>query len=111
MELELEHDTPEHIDICRTPTKKILRYPGDIRENRMKDMTPRTVIRSIELLKRACIKKDNTIKRLRTEQNRRKKKIESLQMLLTDLKQKCLLSSNSSDIVKVWSQKLNKLKF
>lgn len=74
-------------------------------------MTLRTAIKSVRLLNQACVKKDITIKRLRNEQNRRKKKIESLQKLLTDLKQQCLLSANSSDIVEVRSLKLNKFKF
>jgi len=40
-------------------------------------MTSRTVIRSMKLLKQACVKKDNTIKRLQTEESHRKKKIKS----------------------------------
>lgn len=110
MELELQYDTPERIQICKTPTKK-LRYPGDINENTIRDMTPRSALKSVKILKRACVKKDITIKRLRNEQSRRKKKIESLEKLLMELKQKCLLSSNSSDIVQVWLQKLNEFKF
>ncbi|XP_025270346.1 uncharacterized protein LOC112639697 [Camponotus floridanus] len=96
---------PEYIN--RTPTKKI-RYPGDIGENAIQDMTPHTAIRSVRLLKQACVKKDITIKRLRNEQNHRKKKIESLQKLLTDLKQQCLLSANSSDIVEIHGNSIEK---
>lgn len=57
MEVELQHNTSEHeIEICKTPTKKI-RYPGDINENTIKDMTPRRIVKSVKILKQACAKK------------------------------------------------------
>lgn len=72
MELEFHYSIPERIEIYRTPTKK-MRYPGDINEKTIKKMSPCTVIKSVKLLRRACVKKDKTIKRLWNEQNHQKK--------------------------------------
>lgn len=87
-------------DICTTRTKKI-RYPGDINEETLKNMTLPTALQSIRMLKEACEKKDILIKKLQNKKTYGKKKIDSLQNLLLDLKGKCLLSANSVEIIKV----------
>ncbi|XP_067210168.1 uncharacterized protein [Linepithema humile] len=76
--------------IIQTP-KKLLRYPGDINDNILQNITPRTSIRIIKMLKKECQKKDKIIKRCRTQQNRQKKKIEHLTELLFKVRKKCLL--------------------
>jgi len=59
--------------IVTTPKK--LRYPGDVRDDRIADMTPRTTVKAIRMLKRVNEKKTKTIKRLCTQIQRQKKKI------------------------------------
>jgi len=88
------------VDIIPTTSKKKLRYPGDVLNNRT-NMTPRTMAKSIRILKSACEKKTKTIKRLRTELHRQKKNIENISAVLTELQQKCLLSPDSCDVLQV----------
>ncbi|KAL1509081.1 hypothetical protein ABEB36_003878 [Hypothenemus hampei] len=59
-----------------------VRYPGDINERNVKGMTKESLQKSILLLKQACLKKDQKIKRLQSSSNRQKKKIESLQSMV-----------------------------
>lgn len=86
--------------ILQTP-KKLVRYPGDIDDNVLQTITPKTSQRIIKMLKQKCQEKDKIIKRCRTQQSRQKKKIESLSRLLLKLKKEHLLSENSCDIMQV----------
>ncbi|KMQ85338.1 thap domain-containing protein 9 [Lasius niger] len=58
------------------------------------------LMKSMNVLKRSCNKKNKIINRLRVQHCRQKKKIESLEALLHELYTKDLLSSTSSDTVK-----------
>ncbi|XP_024870392.1 THAP domain-containing protein 1-like [Temnothorax curvispinosus] len=88
-------------EIYETPSKKRMCYAGDIKTAEMKNMSPRTLIKAMEILKRSCNKKDKIINRLKVQQYRQKKRIDSLQTLLCELRTKGLLSATSSDIVQV----------
>lgn len=90
----VQHDTTitSSSEILSTPKKKKIRYPGDISNDLLEQMTPTTLRKSVRLLRETCQKKDHKIKRLQSIQNRQKKKIESLQALLLDLKKNNLLS-------------------
>lgn len=83
-----------------TPNKKI-RYPGDIADDILEEMTSRRLKKCVRLLKEVCRKKDHIIKRLHTEKTRQKKKIKTLQELLSNLNKKNLLSSNTCNLIEV----------
>jgi len=57
-----------------------------VQDDRIADMTPRTTIKAIRLLKRANEKKTKTIERLCTQIQRQKKKIENINIILTELR-------------------------
>lgn len=61
-----------------TTPKKRLRYPGDVQNDQIANMTPRTTIKAIRLLKRINEKKTKTIKRLCTQIQCQKKKLKVL---------------------------------
>ncbi|XP_036138677.1 uncharacterized protein LOC118644363 [Monomorium pharaonis] len=89
------------IDQIVTTPKKRMRYLGDILDNKITDMSPRTMIKSIRILKRACEEKTKTIKRLCCQTRRQKRKIKNISAVLTELQQKCLLSSESCNVLQV----------
>lgn len=67
-------------------------------------MSKDELIKSIKMLKKASTKKDKIIKRLRTRQYCKKKKIESITKLLEELRKECNLSSNCSEVLQVKKQ-------
>lgn len=87
--------------IYETPSKNRMCYAGDIKSRDIEEISPKTLIKSMKVLKKSCDKKDKIINRLRVQHCRQKKKIESLETLLHELRTKNLLSSTSSDIIKV----------
>jgi len=98
------NETPTEIqieeEIYETPSKKRMCYAANIKTPEIKNMSPRTLITAVEMLKESCHKKDKIINRYRVQQYQ-KKKIDSLQNLLCELRTKSLLSAISSDIVQV----------
>ena len=82
-------------------SKKVIRYSGDISVRDIDNLTPEILKSSLLKLKKFCDKNKRTIKRLRNEQYRHIKKIHNLETLLSDLKNKELLSSNSCDVIEV----------
>ncbi|KYQ56570.1 hypothetical protein ALC60_04498 [Trachymyrmex zeteki] len=101
--IDLNETTNSEKDVnkCILQTqKKLVRYPGDIDDDILQTMTPRTSKCIIKMLKK-CQEKDKIIKRCRTQQSRQKKKIESLCQLLLELRKERLLSENSCDIMQV----------
>lgn len=81
--------------------KKRMCYAANIKTPEIKNMSSRTLITAVEMLKESCHKKDKIINRYRVQQYRQKKNIDSLQNLLCELYTKGLLSAISSDIVQV----------
>ena len=94
--------------IYETPPKKRICYAGDIK-CKVEKMSPEMLIKSINILKKTCNKKDKIINRLRVQHYRQKKKIESLESLLNELRTKGLISPTSSDIVEVFTNKTSAL--
>lgn len=68
--------------ICQTPSKNQIYYAGDIKSE---NVSSRAFMKSLNILKRSCKKKDKIISRLRILHYRQKKKIESLEALLSEL--------------------------
>lgn len=99
-ETEMEIET-SLVDNTSTILKNTIRYPGDIGAEVLNKFTPSVQMKYIKLLKHACEKKNKTINRLRVQQLPQKRKIASLQELLTELRQKYELSENTSEIVQV----------
>lgn len=97
---EKKAETTLSCNVLNTP-KKIYGYPGDIKDETVDQMTPKTKSHCIRLLKSACKAKDKCIKRLMVKEFRHKKKIASLVKLLGELRQKCDLSENASEIIEV----------
>lgn len=84
-----------------TTPKKTIRYPGDVLYDRLDDMTPKTLVNTIRILKRVCEEKTKKIKRLHTQLFRHKKKIENISAILAELRQKCFTSPDPNDILQV----------
>ncbi|KAL1488972.1 hypothetical protein ABEB36_014754 [Hypothenemus hampei] len=80
-----------------------IRYPGDINEENVKGTSNQNLQKYVLILKKACRKKDQMIKRLQSLRNRQKKKINSLQSMLSDLRARDLISSNTSHIMQIFS--------
>lgn len=78
-----------------------MRYPGDIKMEKVTKMTPKSITKAMEILKKACESKDKTIKRLQTKHQYQKKRIESLENLISTLQKKGLVSSDFSAIIQV----------
>lgn len=97
---EMENDPHEKIS-NKTLSAKRLSYAGDIEIEKVKNMSPRTITKSMTILKKICEEKDKVINRLKVQIFRQKRKIENLETLLRELQRKGLLSSNSSDIIQV----------
>lgn len=92
----------EEIPAQVSTPRKMVRYPGDVLwSDKIVNMSPQSIAKSIRILKNACDKKNKTIKRLYTQTHRQKKKIKNISSLLMELRQKCLLSSNSGDVLQV----------
>ncbi|XP_071580444.1 uncharacterized protein [Temnothorax nylanderi] len=83
-----------------TFTKKI-RYPGEITDALIENMSRDEMINVIKMLRETTRKKNITIKRLRTQLSRKEKKTNSLSTLLEDLKQKYSLSSDCCGTLQV----------
>ncbi|XP_071555920.1 uncharacterized protein [Temnothorax nylanderi] len=75
-------------EIYETPSKKRICYAGDIKLGEIENMSPNTLIKSMQVLKKSCDKKNKMIHRLRVHQYRLKKKINSLQALVCKLRTK-----------------------
>lgn len=97
---EKKTETSLPCNVLNTP-KKIYRYPGDIKDEVIDQMSPKTKSHCIRLLKSACKAKDKNIKSLMVKEFRHKKKIASLKKLLSELRQKCDFSENASEIIEV----------
>ncbi|XP_011869794.1 PREDICTED: uncharacterized protein LOC105563092 [Vollenhovia emeryi] len=82
---ENKADTSLPSNILNTP-RKIYRYPGDIKDELVEQMSPTTKSNCIRLLKSACKAKDKTIQKLKVNEFRHKKKISSLEKLYVNCK-------------------------
>ncbi|XP_020298564.1 uncharacterized protein LOC109862827 isoform X4 [Pseudomyrmex gracilis] len=85
-------------DCASAGTSKPLKYPAQITEENILTMSPKSIVQCVRILKDTCEKKTRAIKRLQKHQHRQKKKIESLQALLSELSKCELLSSNASEM-------------
>ncbi|XP_020296332.1 uncharacterized protein LOC109861196 [Pseudomyrmex gracilis] len=81
--------------------KRIYRYPGDIKDELIDQMTSASKSQCIRLLQSVCKAKDKKIKTLMLKKLRHTKKIVNLVKLLRELRQKCDLSENASEIIEV----------
>lgn len=84
-----------------TVSAKRMCYACDINIEEIGSMSPRKIVKSIDILKRTLQTKSMLIKRLRIQAHRQKQKIENLETLLSELQNKGLLSQASSDIIQV----------
>lgn len=84
-----------------TVSAKRMCYAGDINIEKVRTVSPTTLLKSMNILKRICEKKNAVINRLRVQIHRQKRKIKSLEALLNELRTKGFLSPTPSDIIKV----------
>lgn len=73
---------------------KKIRYPGEITDALIENMSRNDLINVIKMLKETTKKKNIIIKRLRTQLSRKRKTTNSLSTLLEDLKQEYILPSD-----------------
>lgn len=100
----MEIDQHEEIHRRNTLSAKRVSYAGDIKIEKMGSMSPRTITKSMTILKKTCEAQNKVIKRLKVQLFRKKRKIENLEALLSELRRKNLLSPTSSDIVQVFKK-------
>lgn len=50
-------------------SRKKVRYPGDITENVLENLSPKSLKSTVLILKKTCQKKDKLIKQLRSQKN------------------------------------------
>lgn len=72
-------------EICQTPSKKQICYAGDIKSENFENISPKAFMKSLNMLRSSCKKKDKIINQLKILNYRQKKKIESLEALLSEL--------------------------
>src|SRR5436190_469679 len=75
-----------NIPITKIKTTNILRYAGDIIEEKLQNMSTSSLIKCIRNLKQKCNNQQKIIKRLRDHIRYQQKKIVNLKQLLTDLR-------------------------
>lgn len=80
-----------------TPTTKHIYYIVDINSGNITNMTPKMLVKTLNILKKSCEKKDKLINRMRVQHFRQKRKIETLEALLSAFRAKNLLPPISSD--------------
>lgn len=73
-----------------TPKRKI-QYPGDVAQEHLESMTPRSISKAFTVLRQSCQRKSVHIKRLQRQLQRQKKKMESLKKLLSQITKQNLL--------------------
>lgn len=83
----------------KTPEKKTLRYPGDIKDG----ISPKSALKGIRLCKKVIIRQRKQIKVLRAKHRRHIKRITSLKALLKELKNKFSLSEHANESIQVSS--------
>ncbi|XP_011860751.1 PREDICTED: uncharacterized protein LOC105557942 [Vollenhovia emeryi] len=94
----------QHEETSNTLSKRMC-YAGDIKIETVGSMSPRTVMKSMTILKKTCKEKNKIIKRLRVQLFRQRRKIKNLETLLCELRTKGLLSSTSSDVIQIMNYK------
>ncbi|XP_020286801.1 uncharacterized protein LOC109856199 [Pseudomyrmex gracilis] len=82
-------------EIYQGVSKKRIYYAGDINLRNVENMTPKMLVKSLNILKKSCEKKDKIINRLRAQHCCQKKKIESLEALLSKFREKNIRSQIS----------------
>ncbi|XP_020279325.1 THAP domain-containing protein 1-like [Pseudomyrmex gracilis] len=99
--MEIETVAQCEDEICQTPPIKQIYYIVDVNSGNIKNMSSKMLVRTLNMLKKSCEKKDKIINRLRVQHFRQKRKIESLEALLAALRERNLLPPVSSDTVQV----------
>lgn len=85
--------------VLNTPKKqKVIRYPGDINVN---DITPRSSQKALLICKNKIKVQAKTIKLLRNDKNRLKKKINTMKELINEMKEKFELSGEAAETIEV----------
>lgn len=88
----------EHVHTTR---KQTIRYVGDMSDDILDEMSPESLKKCIKKLKNTLHKKSGIIKRLQRKEQMQKKKIESLQTLVINLRKENYISSNSEEVLKI----------
>lgn len=77
----------------------VIRYPGDVKN--IDKLSPNAYRAAIRVLKNQIANDRKKIKRLQSDNNRKRKKIESMESLLNDLQKKNLISHDAQNMFSV----------